>query len=166
MTPWGTREAPTHYGWRVWRLPLSKNTLSSCHWKHCRVLFPVGMIHVFGGDSVCRRKDFLFYSFSFSSLFSLKKYSLPFLFLMFQLQSLFFWFLIFVLSSFIEILFVLISFFNHNSLNIIFFNLVIILLIYNFCVALTNKVYLAKIGTVLPSLVCPCKIKKPLTFES
>jgi hypothetical protein len=51
------------------------------------------------------------------------------LLLVFQFQSLFFYFVIFLLSLFVEVFFFLVLFFNSNLPNIIFFNFILILLI-------------------------------------
>jgi hypothetical protein len=95
-------------GGRMQRLSMAKKFLSSCHWNCRGVFFLLGrrMVLVMGqfviGDAF----------FLFSSLLPRKSHSpfkileLSFYLLRFQLQYLFFWFLIFIFSHFVKFWFV------------------------------------------------------------
>jgi len=98
----GAWVASTHFGQRVWSLSTSKNILLSCCWKRRHVLFLLVWHY--------RRWWLGFSLVSLSSFISLspplKIIAWHSLLLLFQLQFLFFLFLIFVFSSFLEVLFV------------------------------------------------------------
>jgi hypothetical protein len=100
-------DAPTCFSKHTWHLLTTKTYLSLCRWKHSCVLF-------FWGGTCWWWMD-----------------SLVIFLLVFQLQSLLFWFLIFLLGFFVKVLFVFNYILQFQS-DIIFYNLILILLIFIF----------------------------------
>jgi len=112
-----TYKVPTHFRWRVWHLLSAKNALPPCHWK-CRCALFLLVWHIDSDGVVCCQWGFFLSSFLSSPL----KFTVWFsLLLVFQLQSLFFLFLIFILHLLVKVLFILISSFNLNFFYILFF---------------------------------------------
>jgi hypothetical protein len=132
-------EASTPFQRCVWRFPAPKTIISLCHCKCRRIFFFFGqcLLKLSGQFVVCEAFFFFFVSFLFSSS---KMTAWSSLLLIFQIQSIFFWFLIFVLGLFVNIYLFWISSFNLNLSYIMFSNLVIILLIFNFFLVLFVKV--------------------------
>ena len=94
--------APVFFVWLVQHLSTSKNTLSPCHWNHCRVLFL--LVRCVSPVVIQFGVGMLFF-FSFFSLFSFKNYNLTLLVVSISTLVLFIH-LIFGFGPFIDVLFV------------------------------------------------------------
>jgi len=96
-------ESVNLFRWHAGHLPVTKQAISLCHWMV--VAFSSTNSGVYGGLLLV---DIFYYYFFF--FFSQKKIQVCFFSLLFQFQSLLFWFSIFIFDHFIKVLFV----FNFN----------------------------------------------------